>query len=84
MSAPIIYLYIDIEGNVGKSDKPPTETDLKMVSDGQLTCLQVTGMDFGIFVEAYDPTDTSDEKWFDVQIASIDEDENGNEYHWVQ
>lgn len=78
----VVYLYIDIEGKIGKSDDAPTEVDIASVADGQLTVLQITSSDYGIFVEEYDPSIEDDDKWCDVQAAIKDTDDYGNGFHW--
>lgn len=83
MRSPV-YVYIDIQGKIGKSYSGPTEADLQSVADGQLTVLQIETNQHGhLFVEEYDPSIEDDEKWCDIQAAQTDTDDGGNEYHFV-
>lgn len=79
------YLYIDIDGKVGKSDTGPTELDSTLVADGQLTVLQVSVDGFGnIFVMEHNPGMDDDEKFFDVTRAQVMDNEDGSgEYHEI-
>lgn len=78
----MVYLYIDIEGRVGKATTEPTDEDIACVRDGQLTVIRIEQDQFGnVFPEEMDPAMDS-EPWFDVSSADIEEEE-GRKYHVV-
>ena len=73
-----MYLYIDIEGKVGKSATSPTDTDNAAITDGQLTVIEISIDSYGnIFPESIDP----EVGYYDLPCAEVIPDPAGNHYH---
>ena len=74
----MIYLYIDEEGCVGKSEIGPTKVDIDAMDDGRLDVLRLVPNDLGhVFVEGLD----TDGLWYEIPTARIRKGDGGNEYH---
>lgn len=79
----MVYLYIDMDGNVGKSTDPPTEEDTHEVNIGSLRVVRISLDSYGnAFPELFDP-ELPDEPWFDVPKTTIETTDFGDEYHYV-
>ena len=87
----MIYIYSFIDGGLGKSTEIPTDEDYRMVIDGQMEVLRIsTDGHLNIFVESWEPPDTSseftpdpldDDQWFDTRPA-LSDSQDGNLYHF--
>lgn len=79
----MVYVYIDIEGKIGKTEEPPTEQDLAAIVDGQLSVMRIALDEFGnVFPELCDP-EMEGEQWYDVPAAEDDRDDEGRPFHFV-
>lgn len=81
----MIYLYIDENGDVGKSEDEPTKVNLEAVADGHGHIVRLSIDKFGnILPELSDPSMDCDDTWYDVPSTVIEEpgdDDDFELYH---